>query len=535
MLTFVGRPSGKVDNFKLFGAAGFRKQGHGSNDDIAAQGRRFCFQRSGFAHAAQVFKKIERLIIGYADLIDVGDRQGEPRTLKRGAVVAHACERGDPRRYAAGQFGFGAVKASAQEPEGFFAENGSDKKPVGFQRHTRLRERAHKIVRCMKRQHAGEKIEACPFQRQGFGVAREPRAIGREPRRRKIKMNNLFDAASRRQQSGQLSCALKNGQRERPVHALKTVDDVFHDAAVEKIEIRKVTRGACAAAGVESAVENLRRGGHQCHWFSLGPGDSLWPMKPQILNRLGTWGRETARKTLDLAMPPHCPVTREEIASAEALGAQAWAAAHFIEPPCCIRCGAPFSTNYGEAFECLLCLAEPPDFRQARAVLVYDDVSRRMIVNFKHGDQTELAAMFGAWMARTGSDVLTTSSILAPVPLHPSRLRARRFNQSALLARAIARVSGSQLSIDGLVRRRATPPQADLPIKARKRNVSGAFGVRDDKARERFRCAHVVLVDDVLTTGATLSAAARALKRAGAQEVDALVLARVVKGGVGAI
>jgi len=258
-------------------------------------------------------------------------------------------------------------------------------------------------------------------------------------------------------------------------------------------------------------------------------------VKPQIFTRLGYWSKGAAQKALDLAMPPHCPVTREETGSANALGALAWAASHFIETPYCARCGVPFAADYGAEVECPACIAAPPDFACARAALVYDDASHGLIVGFKHGDRTELASMFGRWMARAGEGMMTKSSILAPVPLHPQRLRERRFNQSALLARSVAKETGANLCIDGLVRRRATPPQKDLSAEGRKRNVSGAFGVRDDKARDRFRGAHVVLVDDVLTTGATLSAAARALKRAGAAQVDALVLARVVKGGIGAI
>ncbi len=194
-----------------------------------------------------------------------------------------------------------------------------------------------------------------------------------------------------------------------------------------------------------------------------------------------------------------------------------------------------FAADYGEDVECPSCIASPPDFDRARAALVYDDATHAMIVGFKHGDRTELAAMFGGWMARAGAAMITSSSILSPIPLHTNRLRARRFNQSALLAGVIAKAAGAGLSIDGLVRRRETSPQKDLSAEARRRNVSGAFGVRNDGVRDEFNNAHIILIDDVLTTGATLSAAARALKRAGAARVDALVLARVVKGGIGAI
>ncbi len=242
-----------------------------------------------------------------------------------------------------------------------------------------------------------------------------------------------------------------------------------------------------------------------------------------------------ATRALDLVMPPHCPVTQEETTTHGALGASAWGAAHFIDEPYCGRCGVPFAAAYGEEVECPSCIAEPPDFDVARAALVYDDASHRMIVSFKHSDRTELAPMFAKWMARAGKAIITRDSILTPVPLHRWRLLTRRYNQSALLARGVAEKTGAVLSIGEFVRKRATPPQKELSRDGRKRNVAGAFGYYSDQARDCFKGGHVILVDDVLTTGATLSAAARTLKRAGAVRVDALVLARVVKGGVGAI
>ncbi|MEZ5892864.1 MAG: ComF family protein [Parvularculaceae bacterium] len=240
-------------------------------------------------------------------------------------------------------------------------------------------------------------------------------------------------------------------------------------------------------------------------------------------------------RALDLVLPPRCPLTQEELVSHGALGAAAWGAAHFIEAPFCARCGVPFAADYGAEVECPSCIAAPPDFDRARAALVYNDASYKLIVGFKHSDRTELARMFGEWMARAGKGLLSSASVLTPVPLHAQRLRSRRYNQSALLAQAVAKQSGAALSLDDLVRRRATPPQKDLSADARRRNVAGAFGFRSDHAKARFKGAHVVLIDDVLTTGATLSAAARTLKRAGAAKVDALVLARVIKGGVGAL
>ena len=177
---------------------------------------------------------------------------------------------------------------------------------------------------------------------------------------------------------------------------------------------------------------------------------------------------------------------------------------------------------------------EPPDFDRSRAAIVYDDASHRLVVGFKHADRTELAPMLAKWMRRAGADLLSKGVTLMPLPLHRTRLLSRRFNQSQLLASSLAEMTGAKLSLRALQRYRATPPQKELSASARRRNVAGAFKVAKE-ARGSITNAHIILIDDVLTTGATLSSAARSLKRAGAAQVDALVLARVIKGGVGAI
>lgn len=237
---------------------------------------------------------------------------------------------------------------------------------------------------------------------------------------------------------------------------------------------------------------------------------------------------------LDLLMPPLCPVTGEAVAAPALLSAAGWSKLHFIEAPYCRRCGVPFSADYGDGVECPSCIAAPPVFDRARAAIVYDDVSHKLVVGFKHSDRTELTAMFGAWLARAGAAMLQAGAVVAPMPLHRRRLAARRFNQSALLAEVAARAANAPYAPRLLRPMRATPPQKELSAEGRRRNVAGAFAV-SPKERARAAGARIILVDDVLTTGATLDAAARALKAAGAASVEALVLARVVKGGVGAI
>ncbi len=246
--------------------------------------------------------------------------------------------------------------------------------------------------------------------------------------------------------------------------------------------------------------------------------------------------RGAGRHGIDFLMPPTCPVTGERIDDPVGLSAAGWGAIHFIDEPYCDQCGAPFAVDYGQGILCPSCIASPPIFDRARAAIVYDDGSRSLVTGFKHNDRTERAKTFGAWLARAGRGLVVGSSpILTPIPLHWRKRMYRRYNQSALLgARAAARL-GARYESDLLVRIRATRQQHSLvSSKARWENVAGAFAVRGSRIGE-VADAHIVLIDDVLTTGATLSAASNALKRAGAARVDALVLARVVKGGVGAI
>ena len=156
---------------------------------------------------------------------------------------------------------------------------------------------------------------------------------------------------------------------------------------------------------------------------------------------------------------------------------------------------------------------------------------RDMVLRFKHGERTDFVPAFAAWLQRAGASLLAEADLLAPVPLHRWRLLARRYNQAALLARALGRRCGMPVLPDALVRTRATASQgAMVSARARRRNVLAAFAVRPG-ARAAIEGRRIVLVDDVMTTGATLDSAARALLRGGAAEVRALVLARVVRPG----
>lgn len=244
---------------------------------------------------------------------------------------------------------------------------------------------------------------------------------------------------------------------------------------------------------------------------------------PAALRRLG-------RTVVDGVLPPRCLNCGTTVGEPQSLCGTCWAAITFFAPPCCAVCGLPFAHPMGEGAICGDCARRHPSWDIARAVLRYDRHSRRLVLMLKHGDQTHLAAAFGRWMHRAGGEVLAGADLLMPVPLHWTRLVSRRFNQSALLAQAIRGAGGPPIAADWLVRQRRTPSQGTLGPLARARNVRGAFALRRGRSVIGKR---VVLIDDVLTTGATAEECARVLRRAGAAHVGVLVLARAVRAGSG--
>lgn len=238
--------------------------------------------------------------------------------------------------------------------------------------------------------------------------------------------------------------------------------------------------------------------------------------------------RTAALRAADALLPPRCLGCGAIAPSDGALCGACWGGLSFIERPWCACCGLPFEFDIEDGALCGGCAAGPPAFDAARAVLRYDDASRPLILSFKHGDRMQAGRHFGGWMARAGAELAPDADLVAPVPLHWRRLAARRYNQSAELARGVAAAAGIGLCVDLLRRTQATPSQGGLTRRARRLNVRGAFAVAP-RRRPAIRDARILLVDDVMTTGATVEAAARTLKRAGASRVDVLVLARVVR------
>jgi ComF family protein len=233
------------------------------------------------------------------------------------------------------------------------------------------------------------------------------------------------------------------------------------------------------------------------------------------------------RLARDIALPTLCVACRDEVAG-EGVCARFWSQLSFIAPPYCPRLGIPFVYDPGPGLLSMQAIAAPPAYQRARAAVRYDDVARSLVHGLKYQDRTDLAPTMGRWMARAGRDLLGDAHVLVPVPLYWRRAWSRRFNQSGILARVIEREAGVALAADALRRVRPTRQQVGLSKTERAQNVQGAFQVAAER-RAEIEGRHVVLVDDVLTSGATVDACARALLRARAAQVDVLVFARVVE------
>lgn len=237
--------------------------------------------------------------------------------------------------------------------------------------------------------------------------------------------------------------------------------------------------------------------------------------------------RSAIRPALDYALPPRCPGCGEIVGADHAFCLGCWGGMRFLGDPCCARCGVPFDYDHGAGAECGACLADPPPFDSARAVLAYGDVARSVALRLKYGRRIGLARLIAGQMARH-VPAPEAPLLIVPVPLHRWRLWWRGFNQSALIARHLGRLTGLPVDNLALLRMRRTQPLRGMTPRMRARVVRGAFALAPGDA---VKGRAVLLIDDVHTSGATAAACARALKRGGAASVHLLCWARVLPDG----
>jgi ComF family protein len=261
--------------------------------------------------------------------------------------------------------------------------------------------------------------------------------------------------------------------------------------------------------------------------MSESPTETSARGRSVVVAGIASFGRAALRIALDAALPPLCPACRTPLGDGGGLCPACWAKVSFIAPPYCDRLGIPFPYDPGPGVLSMQAIADPPAYGRARAAVHYDDVASGLVHRLKYGDRLDLAATMGRWMAHAGRDLIEGADALVPVPLHWRRLWGRRFNQAAVLAQAIAATRPLPVLCEVLKRVRATPQQVGLSRSERAVNVQGAFAVTDD-GKTAIAGKRLILIDDVLTSGATVDTCVRALLRAGAGNVDVLVFARVV-------
>ncbi len=228
----------------------------------------------------------------------------------------------------------------------------------------------------------------------------------------------------------------------------------------------------------------------------------------------------------NVIVPPVCLKCRASLADHHALCPTCWRDIAFIRTPLCERMGIPLPFDTGGPSVSALALADPPDYDRARAAAHYTGTVRKLVHDFKFADRQEVRVLLGNWLAAAGRELLSDAHLILPVPMSRRRLFWRKFNQAAILAHELGRRSGVAVDTSALRRRRATRPQVGLTRAQRHSNMEGAFAVLK-RRRALIKGANILLVDDVITTGATVNACARALKRAGAARVDVLSVCMV--------
>ncbi|WP_443971274.1 double zinc ribbon domain-containing protein [Sphingobium sp. CR28] len=239
--------------------------------------------------------------------------------------------------------------------------------------------------------------------------------------------------------------------------------------------------------------------------------------------------RRAFAPVLDYALPARCPGCGEIVAEDDVFCVDCWSSLPFIAAPVCARCGIDLPDLAEDGAECGSCLAEPPPFGRVRAATRFEGVSRTLVHRLKYARRTGHARIMARHLVRLLPDE-ACDALLVPVPLHRWRIWSRGFNQSALIARALAGRTGLGIELDAVHRVKRTPPLYALGRAARQRAVRGAFAISKSGA-DKVRGRHVIIIDDVWTTGATATACVRVLLDAGASRVDVLCWARAMPGG----
>ncbi|WP_455475803.1 ComF family protein [Bartonella sp. B17] len=233
-------------------------------------------------------------------------------------------------------------------------------------------------------------------------------------------------------------------------------------------------------------------------------------------------------RLITILYPPVCLGCKKIVSAYGTVCSECWKDLQFITKPYCPVMGIPFICDMGDGFLSGEAIQSSPPFSRARSAIVHKGVAKIFVTRLKYGDHVELAPFMANWMLFAGREIIDDCDVIIPIPLHFRRFWERRYNQSAELARYIATTQKKIFKPSWLVRRRYTRPQVSLSAKERKLNMLNAFEV-PCKVKKYLEGCSILLIDDVFTTGATVTAAAVTLKRAGARQVDVLTFSRALE------
>ncbi len=433
----------------------------------------------------------------------LGDRQGKPRALQQARAIAQVREWGDARVHAAGEPVFGLQEGGAQRGQGAEDGDAGDEQAAWPERAAKLDEGAGQIVDPVQGQVRDDEVEAAVGEWQGFAVHREGRAAGDGGHGgRNIGGDDGHAAPLQGGRDAAAAAEIERGL-EGCRGILQPVQQRFGELVQDRRhEVDGASRPPAVLAN-GGGVENIR--------------------VSQAVNLFSAF-KPVGLAVLDTLLPPCCLACDAPVAADGQFCLPCFRGANFVSAPFCGSCGVPlpFGAVASAAGICGVCEAFPPAFSTARAALRYDEMAKRLILPLKYADRTDLARGLAWLMARAGAKLLERADVLAPVPLHVTRLRQRRYNQAALLAGELGRMAGRPVLQDALRRLRPTVPLGKLGVAERRAELTGTMAVRRD-----VMGLAVLLVDDVMTSGTTADACAAVLRDAGATRVDVLTAARV--------
>ena len=444
------------------------------------------------AHRAELGHQGRKVRIVHGLSHAVGYGQGKARALHQGTKVADFPHWQNARGKAAGNLCLGFGERGTQFLQGLTAEHDAQEKPVRLQRAAALDELAEGVICPVQGQRMDHKVLRAGGE--GKGVLRIKNAGFRKPAPPEIGKSG--DECVVRKPSVNLKQPFLKVICSQPVQEQRRL-------------VSGVGPGAVALAGKSRKIDERRRQGH-CR---KDGGQTM--------------GMQAA---LHLLYPPQCISCGVAVISDFGLCAECWRATPFISGLVCDQCGTPLQGTSGERLRCDDCLTIARPWERGRAALMYGDNARSLVLALKHGDRMDLARPAGSWMVKVAQPILKPGMLVVPVPLHWTRLLRRKYNQAALLSKAVARQASLAHCPDALSRRRPTGTQDGKTRDGRFANLVGAFVVsprREAITQER----DILLVDDVMTSGATFAAATDALFAAGARSVQVLSLARVAKDG----